>query len=241
MSNRGYILLFGHMRGQTTLLAHILGSHPEIDGYTELHQHYESPIDLRNMTKKIEEHTGEPRRGRYALDKLLHNKAIIDAGILARTDVKSILLVRDPRDSIPSIMRAGRYDEHVLPISDAAVAVDYYVGRLKRLEAYSEFLGPRAALVEAEVLTSDTEAILAGLTRFLGLASPLSPSYEQFRLTGKRGLGDMGPNIHAGRVLRDDERRRSDDVLDIPDAEMARAVAVYETLLPAWRERHPRR
>lgn len=241
MSDRGYVLLFGHMRGQTTLLAHILGSHPEIDGYTELHQHYESPIDLRSMTRRIEEHTGALRKGRYALDKLLHNSAIVDAGILRRDDVKTVFLVRNPRDSIPSIMRAGRYDEHVLPISSADVAVNYYVKRLQRLDTYSEFLGPRAALVEAEALAADTASVLAGLTRFLGLATPLSPNYERFKLTGQRGLGDMSPNIHAGRVLRDDERVRADDALVIPDEEMARAVEAYDALLPKWRERHPPR
>ena len=51
MRSRGHILLISHQRSHSTLLAHILGSHPEIDGYSELHQHYLSPVDLRSMTQ----------------------------------------------------------------------------------------------------------------------------------------------------------------------------------------------
>ena len=45
-----------------------------------------------------------------------------------------------------------------------------------------------------------------GLTRHLGLATPLEPTYERFPLSGLPGHGDPSTNILAGRVLRDDER-----------------------------------
>ncbi len=241
MADRGYILLFSHMRSQSTLLAHILGSHPEIDGYTELHQHYESPIDLRNMTRRIEEHTGERRRGRYAFDKLLHNMAIVDRAILLRDDVKVVFLLRNARDTIPSIVRAGRYDDTVLKIADPAVATNYYVTRLERIDQYSEWVGGRAALVEAEKLVADTGAVLAGLTRFLELETPLTPTYAKFKHTGERGLGDMGPNILAGRVLRDEERDRSGEPVVIPDELMAQAIAAHARVMQRLRARHPPR
>lgn len=241
MANRGYILLFSHMRSQSTLLAHILGSHPEIDGYTELHQHYESPIDLRNMTRRIEEHTGARRRGRYAFDKLLHNRAIVDAGILRRDDVKVVFLLRNARDTIPSIIRAGRFDGQILSAGTPEGATHYYVTRLERMDQYSEWVGERAALVEAEKLVADTDAELAGLTRFLELETPLSSNYAKFKHTGERGLGDMGPNILAGRVLRDEERDRSGESVEIPDELMAQAIAAYDRVLPRLRARHPPR
>jgi hypothetical protein len=241
MPARGYVLLFSHMRSHSTLLAHILGSHPEIDGYTELHQHYESPIDLRNMTRRIEEHTGARRRGRYAFDKLLHNMAIVDGAILRRDDVKVVFLLRNARDTIPSIIRAGRFDGKILTAGTPEGATHYYVTRLERMDAYSELVGPRAAFVEAEKLISDTDAVLGGLTRFLELETPLSPNYEQFKHTGQRGLGDMGPNILSGRVLRDEERDRSGEQVEVPDALMAQAIAAHEALLPKLRARHPQR
>ena len=105
MRSRGYILLISHMRSQWTLLAHILGGHPEIDGDSGLHGSYESALELREMTRQVEAATGRRRRGRYALDKLLHNGGRVDASILRRDDVKVVLLIRNPVDTIPSIVR----------------------------------------------------------------------------------------------------------------------------------------
>ena len=145
MRSRGYILLISHMRSHSSLLAHILGSHPEIDGYSELHRRYDSRMDLREMTRRIEEATGRLRRGRYALDKLLHNAGHIDAAILRRDDVEVVFLIRNPVDTIPSIVRTSRAVDLSLPEAAPEAAINYYVTRLERLGQYSELLGERAA------------------------------------------------------------------------------------------------
>jgi hypothetical protein len=238
---RGYILLMSHMRSYSSLLAHLLGSHPEIDGYSELHLHYESPIDLRGMTRKIEEHTGTPRRGRYALDKLLHNSGIVDRGILLHRDVKVVFLLRNAWDTLPSIVRMGIVDGTVTPSGTPEYATHHYVKRLERLDGYSKALGARAVFVEAGRLIADTDAVLAELTRYLGLATPLLPTYNRFKYTGKRVLGDPGMNILAGRVLREGERDPGGDWVEIPDDMMSSAVAAHAALLPKLRERHPAR
>jgi len=240
-TTRGYILLMSHMRSFSTLLAHILGSHPEIDGYAELHQHYESPVYLRAMTRRIEAHTGTPRRGRYALDKLLHNRGIVDSGILRRDDVKVVFLLRNARDTLPSLLRASVVDDKITSSGLTEQATRLYVTRLERLDHYSELLGTRAAFIEAERLIADTDAVLAELTRCLGLATPLSSAYTQFKHTGERGLGDPGTNILAGRVLRDDERDPGGGAVEIPDDMMSAAVAAHAALLAKLRERHPAR
>jgi hypothetical protein len=240
MRSHGYILLISHMRSHSSLLAHILGSHPEIDGYSELHRSYESQVELREMTRRIEEATGRRRRGRYALDKLLHNAGQIDAAILRRDDVKVVLLIRNPVDTIPSIVRTARAVDRSLPAAAPEAAINYYVTRLERIGQYSELIGERAAFVESERLIDDTDAVLARLTRYLGLATPLEPTYERFPLSGRPGHGDPSTNILAGRVLRDDERDRgTDEPVDIPAGPMSAAVAAYESLLPAMRLRHP--
>ncbi|CAG0996207.1 hypothetical protein BURK1_02552 [Burkholderiales bacterium] len=240
MPSRGYILLISHMRSHSSLLSHILGSHPEIDGYSELHQHYESPMDLRAMTRRIEAATGERRHGRYALDKLLHNAGLVDAAILRRDDVKVVFLIRSPVDAIPSIMRVGRAQGGDLAVATPAGATRYYVTRLARIGKYSALMGSRAALVEAERLVSDTGAVLARLTRYLGLATPLDPAYRRFPLSGVVGHGDPSPNILAGRVLRDDERDRGNaGPVDVPADLMQSAVDDYAALLPVMRSRHP--
>jgi hypothetical protein len=238
--SRGYLLLISHMRSHSTLLAHILGSQPEIDGYSELHRSYESQLELREMTRRIEEATGRRRRGRYALDKLLHNTGRIDAATLRRDDVKVIFLIRNPVDTIPSIVRMSRALDRSLPEASPEGAVDYYVARLERIGQYSELVGPRAAFVESERLIDDTDAVLARLTRYLGLATSLEPTYQRFPLSGLPGHGDPSTNILAGRVLRDEERDRGgDEPVDIPAEPMRAAVAAYESLLPAMRLRHP--
>lgn len=239
MPSRGYILLIGHLRSHSSLLAHILGSHPEIDGYSELHRHYESPLDLRAMTRGIEEATGKRRGGRYALDKMLHNEGLVDPAILRRNDVKVVFLIRNPVDTIPSILRVARAQEADLPASTPEGAVRYYVGRLARIDRYSELMGARAAFVEAERLVADTGAVLAKLTRYLGLATPLEPTYRRFPLSGQVGHGDPSPNILAGRVLRDDERAsEAAEPADVPAELMRSALDAYEALLEAMRSRH---
>ena len=240
MRSRGYLLLIGHMRSHSTLLAHILGSHPEIDGYCELHRRYGSPTDLRAMTRLIEEATGRHRRGRYALDKLLNNSASVDAAILRRDDVKVVFMMRHPADAIPSIVRMARGLDRPLAAATPEGAVEHYLRRLERIAEYGASMGARAAFVESERLVSDTGTVLARLTRYLGLATPLQPTYERFPLSGLPWHGDSSPNILVGRVLRDDERDRgSAEPVDIPVELMRVAEAAYESLLPAMRSRHP--
>jgi len=240
MRSRGYILLICHMRSQSTLLAHILGSHPEIDGYSELHTSYESLIDLRAMTRRIEEAAGRHRRGRYALDKLSHNSCRVDAAILRRDDVNVVFMIRNPADAIPSIVRMSRGLDRPLAAATPEGAVRHYVRRLEHIGQYSAFLGARAAFVESERLIADTGAVLARLTRYLELATPLEPTYERFPFSGQPRHGDFSPNILAGRVLRDEERDRgSAEPVGIPAELMRAAEAAYEVLLPALRSRHP--
>ena len=239
MSSRGYILLIGHLRSHSSLLAHLLGSHPEIDGYTELHRHYQSSLDLRAMTRGIEEATGKRRGGRYALDKMLHNERLVDPAILRRDDVKVVFLVRRPTDTIPSILRVARSQGRDLPVATPEGAVRYYVERLARIDRYGELAGARAAFVEAERLIAETGAVLAELTRFLGLATPLEPTYRRFPLSGRVGHGDPSPNILAGRVLRDDERESAAaEPADVPVELMRSALVAYEALLGTMRSRH---
>ena len=50
----GYLFVVGHMRSYSSLLAHILGSHPRIVGYAEMHQKYRNVLDLLELTRKVE-------------------------------------------------------------------------------------------------------------------------------------------------------------------------------------------
>ena len=240
MRSRGYIFLLSHMRSYSSLLAHILGSHPEIDGYSELHQHYHDRSNLRNMTALIERTTGEPRRGRYALDKLLHDAAEIDPAVLARRDVHVLFFVRRPEPTIESIVRLARSQDIELEVKDPFHAANYYVHRMRGLEALSAQVGERGRFVEAERVVDETDAVLAGLTAWLGLATPLRPDYRRFMLTGVIGKGDASPNIFAGRVLGNGDRLDAPgEPIEVPAASAKAAREAYERTVASLRARLP--
>lgn len=239
LRERRFLLVLGHMRSYSTLLAHVLGSHPEIDGYSELHRSYLGRLDLHEMTRHIEEATGERRRGRYALDKLLHDRLVLDPVVLARPELRAVILVRRPESAIASIVRTTRAKAPHMAEVEPRAAAAYYAGRLRSLDRYGEALGPRGAFVEAERLVDDTEAVLAHLTKWLELDPPLSASYRLFRHSGTVGHGDPSQRILAGTVLHDGERCADDALpVDVPDDAMRAAVDAWREVVPALRARH---
>src|SRR5262245_18182680 len=96
LSRRRYLLLLSRPRCFTSLLSHILGSHPEICGSCELDQPYRDHRDLlrlRYMTYWLNDHRVDVR---YLLDKVLFNKYPISSRILNRTDVKILFHISKP-------------------------------------------------------------------------------------------------------------------------------------------------
>src|SRR5262245_8745309 len=95
------LFVLSHMRSYSSLLSHVLGSHPEIDGYCETHLRYRWGLDLWHLRRKVQRLTGEPLRGRYVLDKILHDYPIA-RGILASQHTRAVFLLREPADVIQS-------------------------------------------------------------------------------------------------------------------------------------------
>jgi len=221
-----YLFVISHMRSFSSLLCHILGSHPEISGYAESHQSYSVRSDLLRLVRKVHEQTGEAALGRYVLDKILHDNMEIAPGILCRPDVKCVFLLRNPDDALRSVLSLMRAVGRAEMYSDEQV-LRYYIDRLKAMEQYSALLGDKAYFVEAERVVGESGALLGELTRWLGLATPLSAEYATFRLTGLNGYGDSSPNIKAGRIVSDDERRRDAPDIAIPEEALRRAREAY--------------
>lgn len=105
----GYLFVISHMRSYSTLLTHILGSHPEIDGYAEQLRAYESRYDLSAMGPRIEQNTGERRKGRWLLDKILHNEGTMSDDVIRTPELRLLLLVRDP---VTTILFLNRHSLH---------------------------------------------------------------------------------------------------------------------------------
>lgn len=185
------------MRSRSSLLSHILGSHREVDGHAEQHLDYLRPVDLRVLKQRV----GRSPDTRFVLDKVLHDSHRITATVLARDDVHSILLVRQPAPTIASIVAMGRVLGEAR-FSEPAMAVEYYVQRLQTLGVVARTAGKLPPLyVAADSLVSCPERVLALLTARLGLRMPLSPNYKIFDDTGVAGRGDFSAALREGTIL----------------------------------------
>jgi hypothetical protein len=223
-----YLFVLSHMRSFSSLLCHVLGSHPEISGYGETQQSYLGRRDLDRLVKAVRAQTGDPALGRYVLDKILHNRHEIAPAIVVRPDVRWMFMLRRPADTITSIVNMAHSLAYTGEFSDPARVADYYVGRVTWMAQFGAQHGQGALYVDAQRLVDDTDAVLAGLARWLALATPLSREYRTFPLTGAPGHGDPSPNIGTGRVVTDAAERHRDYVpVTIPPDALARADAAY--------------
>lgn len=194
LNRRGAIFLCSHMRGYTTLLAHLLGSHPEIAGYAEMHQNYRNTLDFIGLAAKIAEAGAGLPQGRRLLDKILHPCRIAD-GVLKRPDLALLIAARPPQPTLASIIRG-----HHGGIADEAAAADYYLARLRELQTLIERRGGRVLYLDSEALIAAPETTLAGISGYLGLSTALAADYRRFPLTGVRKFGDPSARIHSGRI-----------------------------------------
>lgn len=204
---RKIIWILGHMRSGSTLLMHLLGSHPEILGAGERNMTYEAPSDLRKL--EVVSFLARRRLFRdydFVLDQINHGRFVPNPELLDEARLYKIFLVRRPEASLASMIQVfGKiYGQ------SADDAVDYYRGRLAELQAAACHGSDRRRhlLVCYEDLLENTEVTLKRLEHFLELESPLRETYEIFDFTGKRG--DPSKRIQSGRIRRDLPPRQAD-------------------------------
>jgi hypothetical protein len=220
----GYIFILSHMRSYSTLLAHLLGSHPEITGYAERGISYRSSMKLYGLRLRMTL-SRELGRARYVLDKVLHDRYRISKRVLVRHDVVPIILVRRPEPTLASIFGLGALTGARGWYTDAEAVTRYYERRLARLAEYGSWTRDRAIVVRSEDLMGSTPRVLTRLTHALELQSPLAPTYRLFEHTGKPGYGDPSPRILAGRVTAPKHERSVPH--SISDAQLRRAHLAY--------------
>jgi hypothetical protein len=184
-----FLFVVGHMRSYSSVLCHILGSHPEISGYAEAHQSYLGRNDLDRLARTVREQTGEVTLKRIVLDKVLHNHREIAPDILRRSDVRCLFLLRNAGDTIASILNMARTLEHTGDFSDPSRVVAYYAERLARIEEYVPYVSGRALFVESERLLDDTSrrtCAAHALARARGAACCRIPDVPPYRNPGPR-------------------------------------------------------
>jgi hypothetical protein len=233
-SARRYLFVLGHMRSYSSLLCHILGSHPQIDGYCETHVKYRTRFDLLRLRSRVVKLTGEPLRGRYVLDKVLHNYPLASS-ILRSPNTLSIVLVRRPVPTVQSIVNMGLHYSDVAWYRDLDAVARYYEERVGALVQLAEALRGRVMFMEAETLLSRTGDVLQNIGRLLELSEPLQSDYKQFAHTGEGGFGDPSETITTGRVTNAAREPRTPVML--PAAMTARLEVAYAACSASLRDR----
>ena len=159
---RRNLFVLGHMRSYSSLLCHILGSHPQIDGYCETHIKYRTWFDLLRLRSRVVKLTGERLRGRYVLDKVLHNYPLASS-ILRSPNTLGIVLVRRPQPTVQSIVNMGLHYGDVAWHRDLDAVASYYEERLAALVGLADALRGRVIFIQAETMLSQTPEVLQGI------------------------------------------------------------------------------
>lgn len=194
------------MRAYTSLLGHILGSHPEIDGYYEMHRCYTCAADLERQVRDYVMQENPKPGSRYLFDKLLHNDYTLDPALPGLGDAAILVALRQPQPTLTSIVSLFAKKDIDDPYADPAGATGYYVERLHALAAFARQNPQRYVYFDAERIRADTRRLLDDLGRWLRLASPLTECYQLFSQTGVAGKGDSSPAITAGHILPQQSR-----------------------------------
>lgn len=212
------------MRAFTTLAGHILGSHPEINGYYEMHISYEDASALDRQLEVFLEGDVLKENSRYLFDKLLHNDYVLKPGQLGLADIKMLISLLEPERTIKSIVdlfaRKEVEDLYASPVE----AANYYIARVQALAEFSRTANQPYYYFDAELLQRAPEMLLPRLSGWLELDTPLSERYQTFSHTGKARKGDTSARIHSGRIDRTPTDRSH---IAIPDDVLRMAREVY--------------
>ena len=239
-----YLLVLAHARSYSTLLCHILGSHPKICGYSEAMIPYETAVDLIRLNTEVFKAGNYRADSPYVLDKNLYDDFPVSDTVLGLARVSPLFLVREPASAIASHARM-RISEHERGITDwgpdgtnpaanVEVAAGYYVQRMKTLRSMCgrlEAMGKRAVFLTADDLMDRTAAAFGLLERELGLDEPLREEYRLFQNTGEPGSGDTSEVIRSGRIVRDRDDRGP---MPIPPDRLDAARRAYDECLTAF-------
>ena len=218
------IFLLSHMRAYTSLAAHILGSHPQINGYYEMHLSYEDASALDRQVAMFLQGDALKANSRYLFDKLLHNDYVLRPEQLGLADIRILVSLAEPEHTIRSIVHLFRQKPDPDLYASPVEAARYYVERVRALAGFCRTTDWPYYYFDAELLQRAPETLLPRLTQWLGLDSPLSERYEVFSQTGRARRGDTSGRVQSGRI----DRARTDySHVAIPEAVLEEARAAY--------------
>jgi len=212
------------MRAFSSLIGHILGSHPEINGYYEMHISYQNNSDLSLQQKSYCQNESLKAGSHFLFDKLLHNAYDLDLQKLNLQQPKILIALRSPQKTIKSIVNLFRQKDEWHRYSEPAQAVNYYIQRLQKLSEFSLQNSKQYYYFDAELIQTNTIEILTSLTHWLHLQSPISDQYQLFSQTGKSRAGDSSSTIKNGKILSSTTNYSN---IEIPNELIERAEFAY--------------
>jgi len=196
---RKAIFLISHMRAYTSLMGHIIGSHPDVEGYYEMHTGYFSWRSLVKWKARYYKNDSPKVSANAMFDKLLHNRYGVGSKFGAALDCRFMVAIREAEPSIASIMKlyARRGDDR----STVDGAADYYLDRLKGISSFAQDRAGSFFYYDAEALVEAPGQLLERLTEYLELTKPLAQEYRLSSLSGKRGAGDSSTLLSSGAIV----------------------------------------
>ena len=194
-----YIFILSHTRSYSTLLSHILANNRDICGYTEMHISYKTSINFQILKIFAMEQYKSDIQKKFLLDKILHNHLEISEEVLRNKSLSIIFLLRNPNDTLKSIMN---YTLRRKGYVNADKASDYYIKRLLKLKEYSLNSKGKNIFIKSESIINKTEETFDLLADYLNLEEKLSPDYNTFEFTGKSKLGDGSKYIKSGKIQK---------------------------------------
>ncbi len=198
----GRIFLLSHMRAFTSLAGHILGSHPQINGYYEMHISYADAAALDKQLEVYQQGDALKPNSRYVFDKLLHNDYELVPAQLGVADIKILISLLEPEQTIKSIVDLFSNKPTRELYASPDEAAKYYSQRLQALTEFCSSVRQPYYYYDAEMFQAAPKTLLPKLTAWLELESPLTEEYQIFSHTGKTGKGDSSKFIHSGKIDR---------------------------------------
>lgn len=193
-----FIWILSHMRSGSSLLVHLLNTHPDILGYGETGIRYQNQEQLNWLIGKVGWYYNRFLISeKYILDKILHNKFLKEQELLENKDIVFIFLLREPQATLISLANMFPHrKEHKL--------LKYYQNRLEKLTEYAQVISDqnRGLLITYDQLINQTDSIFNTFHDFLHINDLFSEEYKLLRWTGKRKIGDTSENIKSGNILR---------------------------------------
>lgn len=219
-----HILLLSHMRAYTSLFGHILGSHPEIEGYYEMHIGYYSWKSLiRQKQLYYQEHSAK-KNSHFMFDKILHNDHHVSSTLLMKDNVIPLFSLREPAETIPSILSLYQKVKPEHEFNNIEFATNYYIERLEYLSELASSISKGFYYIDSKALISNTEIALEKLTDILKLNTKLTPEYKSMNKTGKGNSGDHSNELKTGEVQKS-KKENSKNIL--PDKSLEQAQESY--------------